>query len=274
MITVFSIPKPFLGAIGVSQRNAIKSWSILHPDCEVILFANEEGTAQAARELDVRHIPEIEKNEYGTPILTEAFKTTLKLAKNNLVMYINADIILMSDFIQTIKQISLPLFLLNGRRQDIDLGREIDFSGDWQKELTALVKEKGILHGYSGIDYFVFPKKFPLELPKFAVGRPGWDNWFIWNTKKKKIPIIDATSQITAVHQNHPSIYKNKISENKRNFDLAGGFSSMCTLRDADWVLRENGLTRPDLSRRILSSLALFYPWRKLLAAKRAIGNR
>lgn len=58
MITFFSTPKPFRGHIGVIQRNAIRSWKLAHPDAEVILFGDEEGASETARDLGARHEPE------------------------------------------------------------------------------------------------------------------------------------------------------------------------------------------------------------------------
>jgi hypothetical protein len=43
MLTIFSTPKPFHGHSGIIQRNALKSWTLLHPDVEVILFGIEDG---------------------------------------------------------------------------------------------------------------------------------------------------------------------------------------------------------------------------------------
>jgi hypothetical protein len=62
MITFFSTPKPFRGHIGVIQRNAIHSWRLVHPGAEVILFGNEEGAAEAAREIGALHKPEVHRN--------------------------------------------------------------------------------------------------------------------------------------------------------------------------------------------------------------------
>ena len=41
MITFFTTAKPFVGHSGVIQRNALKSWMLVHPFAEVILFGNE-----------------------------------------------------------------------------------------------------------------------------------------------------------------------------------------------------------------------------------------
>ena len=56
MLTIFTIPKCFRGHISVIQRNAIRSWRMLRPECEIILFGDEEGMKEVAEEFGVRHI--------------------------------------------------------------------------------------------------------------------------------------------------------------------------------------------------------------------------
>ncbi len=98
MITFFTTPKPFLGHIGVIQRNAIESWKRVHPQAEVTLFGNDEGAAEAARELQIRYVPDVKRNEHGTKYLSPIFDAAQDLARHNCVCYINCDIILLSDF--------------------------------------------------------------------------------------------------------------------------------------------------------------------------------
>src|SRR5882762_1059941 len=61
MITIFTTAKPFTGHSGVIQRNALKSWKELHADAEVILFGDEEGAAEAAREAGARHVASVKR---------------------------------------------------------------------------------------------------------------------------------------------------------------------------------------------------------------------
>ena len=66
------------------------------------------------------------------------------------------------------------------------------------------VREMGSLQPPVGADYFIFRKDEALaDIPPFAVGRPGWDNWFIYNARKNKYKVIDASKAIMAIHQNH-----------------------------------------------------------------------
>ena len=280
MITIFSIPKPFVNEIRIIQRNAIQSWLSLLPACELILFGDGEGTAEAADEFDIIHVPEVEKNEYGTPLLNSAFEMTRKLAKNNILVYVNSDILFMSNIYTAIEQIHFKQYLLVGRRIDLDIKGEMVFETNWEDSIDFELRTRGKLHGYSGIDYFVFPKNSPFNLPEFAVGRQGWDNWLLWDARTKRIPVIDATESITAVHQNHDFSHS-QFEEKKRvggpevdiNLKLAGGFSHLLTLRDADWMLDKRGVSRSKYPGRIFSILSLWYPWQMLLSFKRSLNK-
>ncbi|KPJ57001.1 hypothetical protein AMJ49_03095 [Parcubacteria bacterium DG_74_2] len=270
MITIFTIPKPFLRHINIIQRNAIKSWLRILPKPEIILFGDEEGIDTVAKEFGILNIPKVEKNKFGTPVLNSVFDLVQKIAKNQILVYINTDIILMSDFIPAIKKVREHLFLLSGRRWDLEIKELIQFNDiNWEKNLWEKLEKRGKLHGFSGIDYFVFPRNLPHDLPSFAVGRPGWDNWLIYHIKSLKIPVIDATKVTTVIHQNHPSIYRPWDEESQKNFKLAGGFSQMLTLRDTDWILTPEGLKNPPFSRRISANLSSFWVWRKILSIKR-----
>ena len=105
MLSIFSTPKPFRGHIGVIQRNALKSWTLLNPDVEVILFGDDEGAAQAAAELSIRHEPNVERNEHGTKRLDYMFSTARALARHDILCYVNCDIILMDDFLRALKRV-------------------------------------------------------------------------------------------------------------------------------------------------------------------------
>ena len=98
MLTIFTVPKAFNGHIDIIQRNAIKSWTLLEPRCQVILAGDDEGTDLAARDLGVEHIPNLTRNDFGTPLLDSAYQQVEDAAKYPLICYVNADLILMNDF--------------------------------------------------------------------------------------------------------------------------------------------------------------------------------
>jgi hypothetical protein len=104
MLTLFTTAKPFEGHSGIIQRNAPKSWKLLHPDVEVILFGDDAGSAEIASELGVRHEALVERNKFGTKRLDYIFCRAQELATHDLLCYGNCDIIFLPEFCQALKR--------------------------------------------------------------------------------------------------------------------------------------------------------------------------
>ncbi len=179
-ITLFSAPKPFTNAhIAMIQRNAIKSWTLL-PDVEVMLLGEEAGLAEAAYELGVKHLSNVVRNESGTPLISSMFQLARENSTSDLLCIINADMILMSDFIKTaLESRSLLLekrqqnFVLLSQRWDLDIIQPIEFTEGWQNRLSSMVHGQGKLHRPAGSDFFLFPKFCYTDVPDFTIGRAG-----------------------------------------------------------------------------------------------------
>ena len=263
MLTIFSIPKPFCGLFATIQHNAITSWTELVPRCQVILCGNEKGVAEAAHQHGVEHVPEIDCNKYGTPLLSSAFALAQAQARFPIVCYTNADIIFMGDLLAAVLRIEMPAFLMVGRRMDANISKPLNIgSSGWENDLREQVRLLGVLHASTGIDYFVFPRG-QVELLPFAVGRILWDNWMIFQARYHKTPVIDATDYVLAIHQNHDYSHLSEGvqtsrdgPEVKENWQMVGPNFVPFTIQDADWILNGRGLQR---------NSGLAYTWRRLL---------
>ena len=195
MLTIFAVPKPFRGHIGVIQRNAIRSWMLLRPACEIVLIGNEEGIAETAAEFDFQHVVNVARNNFGTPLVSDIFKQAQQLSRRNLFCYVNSDIVLMSDFMKAVQRVAdqRSRFLLVGHRWNLDVNHPLEFESDWEEKLRNRVRENGTLALACSIDFFVFPRNFLGEIPPFAIGRPNWDNWMLYRARSLRAPLIDAT---------------------------------------------------------------------------------
>ena len=250
MLTLFTIPTPFLGHIGTIQRNAIGSWIRLRPKPEIVLFGDEPGTAGVAEQYGVRHVPAVRRNELGTPLVNDVFAQASRLGAHDVQCYINADIILLADFMEAIGRVAAcrTSFLVVGRRWDLDQAEPLDFHEGWEEQLTRRAHASGSLHGPTGIDYFAFRRGLWAEIPPFAIGRTIWDNWLLYHGRARGAALIDGTDAITAIHQNHD--YGNfgdadrlwKGPEAQRNLKLAGGYGNAFTLSDSSWRLSRHRL--------------------------------
>src|SRR5271163_1824224 len=130
MLTLFTTAKPFKGHSAIIQRNALKSWTLLHPDIEVILFGDEEGTADVARELGLVHEPNVERFEGKLPYVNFLFERAQQIARHDYLCYANCDMLLMQDFREAVEKAVgwQRRFLLISRRWDTDITEPIDFS--------------------------------------------------------------------------------------------------------------------------------------------------
>jgi hypothetical protein len=205
VLTIFTVPKPFAGHVGVIQRNALASWARLPGDVEIIVCGDEAGTAAAAAEVGAIHVEQLERNEFGTPRVDSLFESALRVATRPVLVYANADLILLSDLPGAIARIGLPSYLVAGRRRNISVRGPLDFDrAGWDEELRRDSMRQGRLEHPWGSDYFVFPAELPLgPLPPFAVGRPFWDNWLFYRARALGIPVVDATKAIVPIHQMH-----------------------------------------------------------------------
>src|SRR5208337_4226488 len=243
MLTFFTVPKAFKAHIGLIQLNAITSWSVLTPRPEIILFGDEEGTAELATELGLRHIPDVSRNEYGRPLLNLVFEQAQDFSRCDTLCYINADIILLSDFMRAVRQVSLwrPPYLMIGRRWDIDLAERIEFEcSDWEARLRAIVFQRSRPSSPHGVDYLVFTRGLFPEIPPFAVGRWWWHIWLVWKALSQSVPVVDASTKVIAIHQNHryDDIPEGSLlKEFKQTEKLAGGLRQSRTIEDATHTL-------------------------------------
>src|SRR5207248_3248397 len=147
-LVIFSIPKAFAGTTGVQQRNAIQSWLRLGAGVKVLLVGDDPGTAEAAAELGVQHSPAIERNSSGTPLVSSIFQAATASVDAQMFCYVNADIILMSDFPRALQCARSAPFLMCGQRWDLEFRDALDFaSPDWETDLRERVNTQGSLHG-------------------------------------------------------------------------------------------------------------------------------
>jgi hypothetical protein len=206
VLTILTIPKPFVGHIGDIQRNALESWIGLRHDVQVVLVGDEPGVADAAREFGVDHVAGIEKSPRGTPRLDSAFAFVGTVARWPLWCLINADIILLEDFPTTADRVagSFDEFVMIGECRDLAVKGRISARDPAEREQIRLrALQEGRLRGCAALDYFVFPRGLFDPLPPFLIGRACFDNWLVWRARDGGHPVVDATRSVVAIHQSH-----------------------------------------------------------------------
>ena len=253
-LTIFSAPKPFSDPhIATIQRNAIQSWLHLDPDVELFLVGDEPGMAEVVDEFHVKQLPDVKRNEAGTPLVNSIFDLAREASASPFLAYVNADILLLPDFVRATQQVASQVerFLIIGQRWDLDVRQALDFGLGWAQRLNDRVHQEGQLHAPAGSDYFIFPRSLFAEMPEFAIGRAGWDNWMIYQALRQRLAVVDATPSLMIVHQNHDY---NHLPEGKPHYDhaesrkneaLAGGSGNLFMVLDSDKQLIDGRVRSP-----------------------------
>jgi hypothetical protein len=252
-ITIATAPKPFTNPhISTIQRNALQSWLHLGPDVEVFLVGDEAGMAEVAAEYGVRHLPNVVRNDRGTPLVSSIFNVTRQASSSPLLAFANTDMLLMPDFIEAARKVygQIENFLIVGTRWNLDVIELLDFSPGWDERLSARTKTQGSMHPPVGSDYFIFPRQCYQNIPNFAVGRPMWDNWMMYHARRQRWPLIDVSMHVMVIHQSHDYSHlpgnrpPYHMPEALNNIKLAGGKRRYISVGDADYELVD-GQVRP-----------------------------
>ncbi len=261
LLTIFTCPKPFTReSIARIQNNAIGSWRALGPEVEILLLGDDEGVRAAAQRFGVRHLPDVARSAWGTPLVASLFAQAGANGRSPLLAYVNADIILMQDFVQAVREVAArsARFLIVGNRRNLRVDTELDFSGGWEDGLRLAARTRGHAQAPTGSDYFVFPRGAFGALPDLSVGRAGWDNWMIFRARSLGLAVVDASAAVCAIHQDHDYAHlggerMHRHPESLHNKRLAGGRSlGVFVLADADHELSEGRLRRRPLRWRSL----------------------
>ena len=251
MLTLFTTAKAFTGHSEIIQRNALKSWTLLHPDVEIILFGDDAGAVEISRELGLRHEPHVERNEFGTKRIDFIFRRAQQIARHDVLCYSNCDMIYTREFCGALEtvQANFPKFLMVGRRWDTNIAAPLNFSSpSWDSDAVALARGQGIKQpGYS-VDYFAFRRGLYAKMPELVIGRVWWDHWLVWKARMESAAVVDVSPIVTAIHQNHDYGYHPAGAKGiwtdqqaQRNYDLAGGQWHMFTIDDATQILDAGG---------------------------------
>ena len=264
---MFTTAKASRGHIEVIQRNALKSWKLLDPEVEIIVFGDDEGAAEMCGELGLRHEAQALRNASGTKRLDFIFGRAQEIARHETLCYVNCDIVLTREFAEALRQVRAwrAKFLMVGRRWDTEVREAIDFSrARWAEELVGRARAEGYQRFYHNIDYFAFARGMYAEIPPLVIGRVGWDPWVVGKAYASGAAVVDVSEVVCAVHQNHDYGYHpegmNGVwhdADARRNLELARHEVRPRTIEDAQFRLTAKGIRANRLHRLVPAKRAV-----------------
>ena len=180
-------------------------------------------------------MPEIARNEYGTPLLSDAFRQAQDLSDSPTLCFVNADILLFDDLARAARRLAPP-FLLIGESWNAVLVEPLSFDDQWEQQVHALQQRR---RGADAIDYFVYSRGLYDDMPPFAIGRTAFDNWLIWKARARGAMVVDGTASVRSIHQAHDYAHVGTLGQIRvspeavRNRGLAGGKERLYSRFDA-----------------------------------------
>ena len=224
LITFVCCPKPFNKHFDMIQDNAIQSWMRLGITRNIVMVGTDDGVKEYAEKYNLIYEPDVTVNKWNTPLVNSIFELGRKHTPDNeLLCYINSDIILLDGFAKSIiawhNEFSEKVkdVLIVGRRWDWYNPKKVDFEDpNWQEVVTQQAKSDGRMHEHSGIDYFVHTKTtYPFIYP-LAIGRYWWDWWLVGNCERRGVMTVDISPTAFIIHQNCPWFQQGKIVKNRQ----------------------------------------------------------
>jgi hypothetical protein len=134
--------------------------------------------------------------------LGDVFRQAASAGDAACLIYLNADIIMPHQLIDALTTFPLRRFMATGRRKTLKIEGRINT--ETIHEICMYPADATRLDAPHALDYFALcgcPEA--AEIPDFAVGRPGWDNWMIYNVLRLGIPVVDLTLAAPVIHQHH-----------------------------------------------------------------------
>jgi len=248
MLTLLTSFKNFEGEDAVRQRNALASWRCLAPDVEILLFGNPKGAAEVVREFGLRQFPDVPMFENRLARIDAVFEIAQREGRFDLQAYVNGDMVFGSDFVAALSAISLPRFLGVGRRWTVPVQGEL--SRECSEEVVRLqetARRDLKIDDRASMDYFCYRRGTFPNLKPLYLGTIAWDNYMVYHCVTHRIPVVDLSHAMVAVHQKHDYVYLNggrdefyagpAAVHNRRC--LGGGWERLFVTSDASHVLSD-----------------------------------
>src|SRR5258707_6998014 len=193
------------------QRNALNSWMRLHADVEVILFGDDAGAEDVARELGLRHEPRVERNEFGSKRVDYMFSRAQEIARHDVLCFCNCDIILLPEFCAALERVrgGHERFLMVGRRWDTNVREAVDFcDANLGVGLKELAYQRGVQQPGWSVDYFAFRRGLYVGMPPLVIGRVWWDHLLVWEAREAGAAVGGASAVGMAIPPNPDYAYQ------------------------------------------------------------------
>ena len=214
-IVIISTFKPLLPEFIVEHTNSLRSWKKLRCNPKIVIIGDDAGVEEFCKNENVLHHPFVNKNKYGTPLVSSILEEGWKYADDkDIVIFLNGDIILDDKLCDTIEAFVKEYpnyyektFLLTAIRQNWKNFDSVNFNeNDWFKNILS----KTSPDSPTAIDLFVHRKGTITGMPQSGIAKYAYDSWILLNAFEKFDIVVDITETCKIIHH-FGKWYQNKM---------------------------------------------------------------
>ena len=205
-------------------NRTLKNWQSFRPFVIPVMFTMEEPVALKSRQQGWGVLPVKEMADTGIPVLKTMFLDAI--SKYNTIFYAfsNGDILFTHSLLETL--VSGVESFMNVNTSVLIIGIRTNVHNVTNTEVAtweniiSTAQRSGSLFTDLAEDYFITTATYPWKnIPPFVIGRKAYDNWLVYNARKNKHLVIDASRTLLAVHQtttlgNNESFYFDETDYN------------------------------------------------------------
>lgn len=255
LLTIYSWPKSFADPhIATIQRNATRSWLLLEPKPNILVFGDEDGIDRHCSEFGLTRGLGTAEVVDNTVRIRDLATLAERNSDSEFYCFINADIILTGGFIESIQQasrLSGP-FLMGASPWNVSITEDFAFGPNWELELSDRARAEDDCRPPHSCDWFVYRKGGLRSVPDLLVGRWYIDNGLMWFARDNGYALVDATTGALTIHQRHD--YRHIGDTSRRpgsqtrgaelNLKAIGGTQGLFTFNNATHQFTAQGLQR------------------------------
>lgn len=192
------------------QITAFHSWRRAFPEADIILFGDVSSWEKEINYLGIKRAGLLEKGKAGGEVLNGMFRAASVHAAGRTTLYLNSDIILDESSraaVSELKNLSAP-WLGSARRWCLPKMTGIPplNEADW-KVFFLKAEQNGKWGEACALDVFLFRGLSFEQMPPFLIGHRGWDNWMIFEARRKGICVVDLSRVLRVIHCDHDYSY-------------------------------------------------------------------
>ena len=207
---LFSSPKPRNEQTEAVQVAAFRSWRRAFPKATILLYGDVASWNEEIESLVMQPAGPLVKGGKGGEVICEMFQDASKRGAGEILLYLNSDILLDDSAVKIVEKLRARPgpWLGSARRWCLPKWSDVAPASELEWSILFSRAEKSGRWGEAcALDIFLFRGLSFESMPPFFIGHRGWDNWMIFHARANRIPVIDLSHEMRAIHCDHDYSY-------------------------------------------------------------------